>query len=210
MRGVFIACSASLAVLLIAVPAFGASADEGDAGSWKLEAFFVSGAFAGGEQAIERYSESWYRIYSELGFEVWPRGRDGARRVGVGLALSGSLGGDDYRFGLGPRATLRLGSRWALQGALHLLWSSREEELGLFDQGWQLRSGVLYGDLVSFNLLWSMLPYEYGAPEPGSGTMHSIYGGIMLHGKAGAITSSLLAAVLAGITGWILVTGAAY
>lgn len=212
MRSACFACAASTIILLLVFPsvAFGSSAEGEGARSLRLRPFFVSGAFAGGEQEIERYRESWYRIYSELGLELWARRPGESGRGGVGIAISGSLGRDDYRFGIGPRATYRLRPQWALQGSLHLLWSSREEEMGLFDQGWQARAGVLYGDLLSFSLLWNMLPYEHGDPEPESGTMHSLYGGFMLHGKPGAITSSLLAAVLAGITGWILITGMAY
>jgi hypothetical protein len=197
-------------LLILAAGALDASAEDGGVRSLRPRFFFESGAFAGGEQGIERYQESWYRIYSELGFEFWSRRPEELRKGGIGLAVSGSLGRDDYRFGVGPRATYRLQPRWALQGSLHLLWSSKEEELGLFDRGWQVRAGLLYDDLLSFDLLWSVLPYEYREPEPERGNMHSLYGGLMLHGKPGAITSSALAAVLAGITVWILVTGLAY
>ena len=199
-----------LLLLIVPAGALGASAEDGGIRSLRPRLFFESGAFAGGEQEIGRYQESWYRIYSELGFELWSRRPEGRGNGGIGLAVSGSLGQDDYRFGVGPRATYRLRPRWALQGSFHLLWSSKEEELGLFDQGWQVRAGILYDDLLSFNLLWNMLPYEYGDPEPESGTMHSLYGGIMLHGKPGALTSSVLAVVLAGITVWIIVTGLPY
>lgn len=199
-----------LLLLLVPAGAFGSSGGDGGIRSLRPRFFFVSGAFAGGEQEIERYQESWYRVYSELGLELWSRRQEEHGTGGVGLAVSGSLGRDDYRIGVGPRATYRLRPRWALQGSFHLLWSSREEELGLFDQGWQVRAGVLYNDLLSFNLLWSMLPYEYGDPEPERGNMHSLYGGLMLHGKPGAITSSVLAAILAGISVWIIATGLAY
>ena len=91
--------------------------------------------------------------------------------------------------------------------ALLLLWSRREEESGLFQRGWQMRGGLLYDDLVSLNLLWSVLPYERGGPKPESGNMHSLHGGVMLHEKPGAITSSLLVAVLAGISVWIIAKG---
>jgi len=55
--------------------------------------------------------------------------------------------------------------------------------------GWHVRAGLLHGDIVSLNLVWQTLPYEARGPELRRGRSHALYGGVMAHGRVGALVS---------------------
>ena len=168
--------------------------------------FFDTGGLLGGETDIPQYVESSIRLYSEAGyeFETSPKGELPGNRFG--LAVTGALGTDDIRVGISPRATLRLGPAWSVQGSGGLVWSSKEEEAGLFDQGWQVRGGLLYKDTASFTVLYQALPYSTDFEGLESGTQHSIYAGVMIHGKPGAIVSAVAWGAILAAIGLVLLT----
>ena len=69
---------------------------------------------------------------------------------------------------------------------------------GYFDRGWQARCGLLFRNIGSVDVLWQTLPYEVVWPNPGTGDLHAVHAGIMLHGRTGGIVSvTTWAAVLA-------------
>ena len=169
-------------------------AGDGEASRRSAGLFFDIGTFMGGETELSFRDEYTYRLYSELGVELEgpADGEAGGHRFG--LAVSASLGGEDGRYGIGPRLTWRFHPRWAIQGSGGPLWSSR----GYYDRGWHARCGLLFRNIGSVNVLWQMLPYEVAWPRPETGDLHAVHAGIMLHGRNGGIVSvATWAAVLA-------------
>jgi hypothetical protein len=169
---------------------------------WKPRLFLISGGLAGTEDDAAFFDGSELRLYTEFGCELGRRnGPQGAWR-GWGLAGGLALGGDDLRFSVGPRLTMSVHPDWSIQAGTGPLWTNEEDESGLFDMGWQVRGGLLYHEWASFTALWQVLPWDYhwGNP-PASGQLHALYGGILLHGAAGAWAS---AGVWAGILGAVL------
>lgn len=194
---------AILITLLISVSLPGGPAAET---SGKHHLFFDTGGLIGGETDVPQYVEASLRLYSEAGyeFETVRKGELSGNRFG--LAVTGALGTDDIRVGISPRATLRLSPAWAVQGSGGLVWSSKEEEAGLFDQGWQARGGLLYKNTVSFTVLYQALPYSTDFEGFESGTQHSFYAGVMFHGKPGAIVSAVTWGALLAAIGLVLLT----
>lgn len=162
----------------------------------KPRAFFESAFLVGEETALRFYEDSRFRFHSEVGAELYrpsPLGNPGNR---YGLALTGSLGEHDMRFGFGPRATWQLRPDLGIQALVGLVWSS---EADYFNQGWQVRSGLVYGNKISLTVLWQVMPYEDDEFGEGSGHLHSLYEGVMLHGGAGGITSLVTWAAIAAV-----------
>jgi hypothetical protein len=167
-----------------------------DSQSTKPRIFFESGFLVGEETKLRCCDDSRFRLHSEVGVELHrpsPRGYLGNR---YGFALTGSLGELEMRFGFGPRATWRLKPELGLQALAGLVWSSEAE---YFKQGWQVRSGLLYDNKISLTTLWQMIPYEDDEFDQGSGHRHSVYGGFMLHGGTGGITSLAVWAAIAAV-----------
>lgn len=170
------------------------AAGEPERGGPAPHLFFDTGVLAGSEEDLPRYQMSSVRIYTELGFGARWAARPAARPTApsleaAGLAFSLATGAGDARLGLGPRLAWRVRKHWSAQVSGGLLWSSQEEESGLFDQGWQLRAGAVYRGQMAATVLWQALPYEMERPRREQGTLHSIYGGVMFHGKPGTILS---------------------
>lgn len=155
----------------------------------KLRPLLESGLLAGGESDAPAYRESMLRLYGEAGLDLERVPADSARGNRIGLAVAAMLGRDDRRLAIGPRGTWQLRSRWALQAFGGPLWSSEEEESGLFARGWHARAGLLHRDIVSVGLVWQTLPYEVRLPEPRRGRSHAVYASVMAHGTAGALAS---------------------
>jgi hypothetical protein len=168
--------------------------------------FFETGGLLGGETEVPQYVESFFRLYSEAGYEFETSQKGELPGNRFGLAVTGALGTDDMRVGISPRATLRLNPEWAIQGSAGPVWSSKEEEAGLFDQGWQVRGGLLYKDTASFTVLWQALPYSSQFEDYESGTQHSVYAGVMFHGKPGAIVSLVTWGLIVAVIGLVLIT----
>ncbi len=197
-----------LLTLLISIALAGQSKSETASGTGLRHAlFFETGGLLGGETQVPLYEESFFRLYSEVGYE-FEISRDKERRGNrYGLAVSGALGSGDMRIGISPRITWQLHPRWAIQGSGGPVWSSKEEEAGLFERGWQVCAGLLYEDLASFTVLWQALPYSTdfeGFFE--SGTQHSVYAGVMFHGMPGVIVSLVTWGIIVAVVGFVLIT----
>jgi hypothetical protein len=142
--------------------------------------------------------------YMEGGVDLeWGQAADRrGHRVGLALSLDVWQG----RLGFGPRMRYSIGRDWALQAQAGLVGESWDSEgaytsnsLGSvryqFKGGRQVRAGLLYQGLLSFNVLWRMRDYEanlHSVEGPWShqeGTANLLSAGIMLHGKPGAYAS---------------------
>ena len=196
-----------LVTLLISIAVAGRLKSETASGTdLRHSLFFETGGLLGGETKVPMYEESFFRLYSEAGYE-FETSRDEKRRGNrYGLAVSGALGSGDMRIGISPRITWQFHPRWAIQGAAGPVWSSKEEEAGLFERGWQVRGGLLYEDLTSFTVLWQALPYSINFEGYESGTQHSVYAGVMFHGMPGVIVSLVTWGIIAAVVGFVLIT----
>ncbi len=195
-----------ITLLLSIVPAGRMRAQDSTGTGSRHLLFFDTAGLIGGESDVPMYVESFFRLYSEAGYEFEASRKEGRRGNRYGLAVTGALGTDDIRVGISPRATLQLNPGWAVQGSAGPVWSSKEEEAGLFDQGWQVRGGLLYKDTASFTVLYQALPYSTDYEGYESGTQHSFYAGVMIHGKPGAIVSAVAWGVILAAIGLVLLT----
>ena len=201
-----------LVTLLIFFSLTGLSRGEMSAVSGSSHLLFLeTGGLIGGETDVPYYTESFYRLYSEAGYEFMKSSAGDKRGNRYGLAVTGALGTDVIRVGISPRITLQFHPRWAVQGAAGPVWSSEEEESGVFDRGWQVRGGILYGNTASFTVLWQAMSYSSDfVEENSSGTQHSVYAGVMFHGKSGMIVSLVTWGLILAFIGLILVTNPPY
>ena len=136
-----------LITLLISIIHTGQSKAETPSGTGSRHLiFFETGGLLGGETELPYYDESFFRLYSEAGYEFETSRDKEWRGNRYGLAVTGALGSGDLRVGISPRITWQLNTRWAIQGSAGPVWSSQEEESGLFERGWQVRGGLLYED----------------------------------------------------------------
>ena len=196
-----------LVTLLISIAFAGLLKAETPSGTGSRHLLFLeTGGLLGGETKVPLYEESFFRLYTEAGYEYETSRGENWRGNRYGLAVTGALGTGDMRIGVSPRITWQLHPRWAIQGAAGPVWSSKEEEAGLFDRGWQVRGGLLYEDIASFTVLWQALPYSTDFDGFESGTQHSVYAGVMFHGMPGAIISLVTWGIIVAVVGYVLIT----
>jgi len=195
-------------LLLIAVAASTDTTTAVVAADAPVRLFFETGLLMGGESDVATYEASAFRIHSEVGFEF--RGRELGRDIGrrLGIAGTASIGQDDLRLGVGPRLTWRFHPDWAWQFLTGPVWSSEEDESGLFDMGLQARAGVIYRDTASLTVLWQNLPYGKAYETASHGSHNSLYGGVMLHSRSGTILSTLVWGALVAVMVAYLAGGA--
>ena len=194
--------------LLIFFSLTGLSMAETGASTGSRHLFFLeTGGLIGGETDVPYYVESFFRLYSEAGYEFMTSSDGDKRGNRYGLAVTGAFGTDDMRVGISPRITLQFHPRWAIQGTAGPVWSSKEEEAGLFDRGWQIRGGILYKNTASFTVLWQAMPYSSNlVEENASGTQHSVYAGVMFHGTPGTVVSLVTWGLIVAFIGLVLIT----
>lgn len=193
--------------LLIVMALTGLSKSETKSGTGSRHLlFFDTGGLFGGETKVPHYDESFFRLYSEAGYEFQASRDEEWRGNRYGLAVTGTVGSGDMRVGISPRITWQLSPRWAIQGSGGPVWSSKEEESGLFERGWQVRGGLLYEDIASFTVLWQAIPYSLHFEDYESGTQHSIYAGVLFHGKPGIIVSLVTWGIIVAVVGFVLIS----
>lgn len=183
-----------LFLLPLAVSASGAVAQTGRhsetvsySAGLKPRLFLDSALLVGTETEIPHYEESSFRFHSEAGVELVHR-RPGRREWTYGLALSGSVGDGDGRLSIGPRIARQIRPRWTLQTGAGPAWST-EEENAHFDQGWQVRAGLIYQERISVTLMWQTFPYDPDRQFDPKERLHSVYAGVVFHKGPGALLS---------------------
>lgn len=195
-----------LLILSLSALPTSAGAEEGVRPRLFLETGGLYGREAG---APPYYTTSSWRIHSEVGLD-WRRKPRGARDGSFGFAVTFDFGQDDLRLGLGPRYTRWLDDTWGLQAMGGIVTSSAGAEPGALAAGVQLRTSLLWRDLLALDVVWQRLPWHQdlyqndGTWRTLDGTLDALYGGLSFRGAAGAIATGAWAAMIVVTIVWYL------
>jgi len=202
-------CVAWLALVSILASSTGHAAEPRESpGGGRLGVYFDSGALAGNESTnLIVYSPVSVRFFAATGFQirVFPQDSLVKRLESFGLEYSVAIGHQredkwDVRHAVGPAVTWQLGEDWRLHDMIGAVWSSNAR---LFDRGYQMRNGIIYKTVVSFEIVWQSLPVATRDTRVGSGSVTSFYAGFALHGEPGVyfMLSAMAVVVISTIIG---------
>jgi len=169
----------------------------------EIKPYCHAGALAGYETDIPGYDESRYRVLYDLGIK-WINPPIGflkqLKSIGISWNIAFGTSEWEVRHGIGPKLTWALNDKWSLESMAGPAFSKPAEN---FATGYHLSGGILYKGIVSFDLSYERLPVLDDYHNRTGEFIESIYGGISIHGKAGAYVS-LASAVIFTVAGIII------
>ena len=175
-------------LLSLAAPIDSAYSDELEA---KL--YLHSGLVAGYETKTSEYDESSYRIMLELGSKwsnVPIRFLDSFESVS--LAWNLALSGFEARHSIGPKLEWRLSDDWTVMSMVGPAFGGRK-----YRNGFHASVGFVRKNKVSLELLYYRMPPGPYLESYTNNSIHSIYGGVIIHGKPGGYLALTIISVTA-------------
>ena len=126
---------------------------------------------------MHRHVATNVRFFAATGLQirVFPQDSLMKRLESFGLEYTLAIGHQredkwEARHAVGPAVTWKLGENWRLHDMIGAVWSSNTRE---FDRGYQARNGIMYKNVVSFEIVWQSLPVATRDARIGSGSVTS-------------------------------------
>ncbi len=186
-------CPILLAAVGIAVCPFSGLRAQTEEGQGR-RLYFEGGILFGKETETIDFDDSPYRLMLEAGLESHLRPvRSIARLERAGLSYRLLFGKSDIRHSVGPSLTWSLDERWSLRNAAGVVFSGGT---GILDPGVDLETALIFNRTVSVCLVYQVLPVKDGDRAENGERVESLYGGVAVHGRAGAAITLTATAVI--------------
>ncbi|HSG29134.1 MAG TPA: hypothetical protein VLA34_11690 [Candidatus Krumholzibacterium sp.] len=156
--------------------------------------YFEGGLLFGKETETVDFDDSPYRLMLEAGWESSLRPvRSIGRLERAGLSYRVMFGKSDIRHVVGPSLTWRLDERWSLRHTAGVVVSGGS---GILDPGADIDAALIFNRTVSVCLVYQVVPVKDGSRAENGERIESLYGGVAIHGRAGAAVTLTATAII--------------